>query len=83
MRPAWLALAVWIFCIVGYVGIHLYIGRRQFYRTNAAGMEMFKSYGHAVRSQLFEGLLRLLTIVFLLGGLLALFLVISAPRHYW
>ena len=26
MRPAWIALAVWIFCIVGYIGIHLYLG---------------------------------------------------------
>ena len=83
MRPAWIALAVWIFCIVGYVGIHLYLGRRRFYRTNPAGVEEFESYGRAVLSQLFEALLTLLTLVFLLGGVIAMALVIGAPRHYW
>ena len=83
MPPAWIALAAWIFCIVGYIGIHLYVGRRRFYRTNAAGVEEFESYGRAVRSQLFEALLTLLNLVFLLGGMIAMFLVVTAPRRYW
>ncbi len=83
MRPAWIALAVWMICVVGYVGIHWYIGRRHFYRTNAAGIEEFKSYGHAVLSQLFEAFLTLLNLVFLLGGTIAMVLTISAPHRYW
>ena len=83
MRPGWIALAVWIFCIVGYVGIHLYIGRRRFYRTNAAGVEEFESYARAVMSQLFEALLTLLTLVFLLAGVIAMAAVIMAPRGSW
>lgn len=83
MRPAWIALAVWIGCIVGYVGIHFYIGRRRFYRTNAAGVEEFESYARAVKSQLFEAFLALLNLVFLLVGMIAMFLVMTAPRRYW
>ena len=42
--------------------------------TNAAGVEEFKSYGHAVLSQLFEAFLTLLNLVFLLGGTIAMIL---------
>jgi hypothetical protein len=83
MRPAWIALAAWIFCIAGSIGIHLYVGRRRFYRTNAAGVEEFESYGRAVRSQLFEAFLALLNLVFLLGGMIAMFLVATASPRYW
>jgi hypothetical protein len=83
MPPAWIALAIWMFCIVGYVGIHLYLGRRRFYRTNAAGVEEFVSYARAVMSQLFEAFLTLLTLVFLLAGVIAMAAVIMAPRGSW
>ena len=51
--------------------------------TNAAGVEEFKSYGHAVLSQLFEAFLTLLNLVFLLGGTIAMILTIGAPHRYW
>ena len=83
MRPGWIALAAWIFCVVGFVGIHLYLGRRCFYRTNAAGVEEFESYGRAVASWLFEAFLHVLTVVFLFGSLIAMVVVGLAPRGFW
>ena len=46
-------------------------------------MEEFESYGRAVRSQLFEAFLTLLNLVFLLGGMIAMFLVATASPRYW
>ena len=63
MPPAWIALGVLIACMVICVAIPLYIGRRHFYRTHAAGVQEFKSYGRAVRSQLFEFLLTMIALV--------------------
>ena len=83
MPPAWIALGVLIACVVTFVAIPLYIGRRHFYRTNAAGVQEFKSYGSAVRSRLFEAFLILMTLICLWVGFGAFVLVMGAPRHYW
>jgi uncharacterized membrane protein len=83
MPPAWIALGVLIACMVICVAIYFYIGRRHFYRTNAAGVQEFKSYGRAVRSQLFEFLLTMIALVCFYVGFGAYVLVMGAPRHYW
>ena len=83
MRPGWIALAAWIFCVAGFVGIRLYVGRRRFYRTNAAGVEEFESYGRAVASWLFEAFLHLLTLVLLLSGLIPMAMLIRSPPGFW
>ena len=55
------------------IAIQLYIGRRQFYRRNQAGIEEFSSYGKAVAATAFESLLGFVGgILIVLGGLFVL-----------
>jgi len=82
-RSPWIAVAIWIACAVGFVVVCLYLGRRRFYRTNAAGVEEFDGYRNAVLSRLFEMFLRLLAAVLFLASWVALFVFMSAPYKYW
>ena len=55
------------------IAIRLYVGRRQFYRRNEAGIEEFSSYSKAVVATTFESLLGLVGgTLTVLGGLFAL-----------
>jgi len=83
MQPAWIALGVLILSLGASVGISLHLGRRRFYRTNAHGVEEFGSYRRAVRSDLYEGLLKLLQLVLWVSTLIAWFVVGMAPSRYW
>ena len=83
MPAPWLALGVLLTCIATFVAVHLFIGRRRFYRTNAAGVQEFKSYGSAIFSQLIEGFLVLISLVCILVGFGAFVLVMGAPHRAW
>lgn len=54
--------------IIAACGLFFWVGKRQFYRRNVAGVEEFKSYGAAVASNLLEGGAGLLAIVLVLIG---------------
>lgn len=66
-----------IFLAIGQ-GIGFYVGRREFYRRNEAGMEEFKNYTSAVTNKIFEkilsiiaGILSVFGIFLCIGGILA------------
>ncbi len=58
---------------IGGFGL-FWVGRREFNRRNAAGVEEFKGYGTAITTKLFEKAVRGVSVFFLLGGAAALFL---------
>lgn len=57
---------------IGGFGL-FWVGRREFNRRNAAGVEEFKGYGTAVATKFFEKVVRGLSFFFLLGGAALLF----------
>ena len=83
LRAPWVAVAVWIACAVGFAVVYLYLGRRHFYRTNAAGVEEFENYRSAVLSRLFEMFLRLIAAILFLASWVALFVFMNTPYKYW
>ena len=83
LRAPWVAVAVWIACAVGFAVVYLYLGRRHFYRTNAAGVEEFENYRSAVLSHLFEVFLRLVAAILFLASWVALFVFVKTPYKYW
>lgn len=54
--------------IAGWVPL-FWAGKRRFNRTNAAGVEEFNSFGHAVASRLFEKVAILVGVLVVFGGL--------------
>lgn len=79
----WIALLTFILSVVGFLMIHLHLGRRKFYRTNAAGLQEFPSYSNFVLTRLYEGALGLVSILLFVAIWVALFMVLHAPRRSW
>lgn len=52
-----------IFLVIGQL-IAFYVGRREFYRRNEAGMEEFKNYTSAVTNKIFEKILSIIAGIF-------------------
>ena len=82
-RSPWIAVAVWIACAVGFAVVYLYLGRRRFERTNAAGVEEFDSYRRAVLSHWFEVFLRLIAALLFLASWVAVFVLMKTSYRYW
>lgn len=59
--------------IAGGIWAAMWAGRRAFARTNAAGVQEFKSYGSAVKSTAAEGLAKTAAVLSILFGALLLF----------
>lgn len=59
------------------IGLFLWVGRRHFYRTNAAGVEEFKNYRSAVLSGFIEWVAMVLGLLLILPGLSSVVWVIS------
>lgn len=59
--------------IAGGILAAMWAGRRAFARTNAAGVQEFKSYGSAVKSTAAEGLAKTAAVLAILFGALLLF----------
>ena len=53
---AWVVLAIAVICFTVSVSLLLWVGRRNFYRNNAAGIQEFKNFRSAVLSSIVEGL---------------------------
>ena len=81
-RSPWIAVAIWIACAIGFAVVYLYLGRRRFYRTNAAGVEEFESYRGAVLSHLFEVFMRLIAGILFIASWVALFVFMKTPYKY-
>jgi hypothetical protein len=59
-----------LFFLVAGVAGSLWVGRRKFYRRNAAGVERFKSYGGAVAANLIEKIVVAVSAVSVMAGAL-------------
>lgn len=64
-----LALLVPIAVFGAAIGLFWWVRRRQFYRTNQAGVEEFKNFRSAVLSDLLEWLAMILRLLLFLPGL--------------
>ena len=53
-------------------GLGLWRKRRKFYRTNAAGVEQFKSYSGKLKGTLLDGMLHVLSLFLLIMGAVTL-----------
>ncbi|WP_345329398.1 molybdenum ABC transporter permease [Mucilaginibacter defluvii] len=73
-----------ILTVVGYI-LRYQVNRRKFYRRNAAGVELFKTYaGYRVTTKV-EGLLKLIGFVLIFAGLFFIavhFFNNNMARHY-
>ena len=56
-----------VFIVAGVVGSH-WVGRREFYRRNNAGVEEFSSYGSSVVAKMVERLARTVSFIAILVG---------------
>ena len=65
---AWVILAIAVICFTVSVSLLLWVGRRNFYRNNAAGIQEFKNFRSAVLSSIVEGLAQFVAVVFLMWG---------------
>ena len=65
----WLALLVTVVCFAVSLTLFLWVGRRHFYRTNAAGVEEFENFRSAVLSSIVEGVAMLVALACFLVGL--------------
>jgi hypothetical protein len=58
--------------VVGIAG-RIFVGRRQFYRRNVAGVEEFQGYGSMLGSRFMEGGIRIVSVlIFIVGAVLAI-----------
>jgi hypothetical protein len=83
MRSPWLALGLVTICFASITAIHLFIGRRRFYRTNVAGIQEFKNYRSAILNQFVEGVLGLISMILFVVGFGAVLVVLQTPYKYW
>jgi hypothetical protein len=60
-----------ILLLLGVI-INYQIGRRRFYRRNAAGVQQFKSYRHSLLSRGLERILSILAYILMIAGVIIL-----------
>jgi hypothetical protein len=57
------------FFVIGCLGVY-WVGKRNFERTNAMGVQEFKSYGGVVGIRIFEGLIKIAGLISIIFGFL-------------
>lgn len=62
--------------LLGAIGLY-FVGRRSFYRRNVAGIEEFNGYSRMLMTTFLERIIKLVSVVLLLGGLSMLFLLLG------
>ena len=67
----WLALLATVVFFSVALTLFLWVGRRHFYRTNAAGVEEFENFRSAVLSSIVEGVVTLVAGACFMAGLLS------------
>ena len=64
----WISSGIAAVCFTTGTLLFLYIRRRIFYRTNAAGVQEFKNYRSSVVSRFFEGVLLFVAVLLFARG---------------
>lgn len=73
----WLAVFAIVACIVAGKVLLMRVDRRRFYRTNAAGVQLFPTYANVLKCRTVEGLMKLAaTGCFVLGVVAAFWAVV-------
>lgn len=64
----WISSGIAAVCFTISTVLLLYVKRRNFYRTNAAGVQEFKNFRSSIVSRFFEGVLLVVAMLLLLRG---------------
>jgi|JI10StandDraft_1071094.scaffolds.fasta_scaffold116228_3 ABC-type multidrug transport system permease subunit len=59
-----------IVCLFLSIAIYIFVGRRKFYRRNQSGIETFRTYSSSVLTPLGERILKLVSLLLFIAGLL-------------
>ena len=59
-----------IICLFLSIAIYIFVGRRKFYRRNQSGIETFRSFTNSVLTPLGERILKLVSFLLFIAGLL-------------
>ncbi len=70
-----------IVCLFLSIAIYIFVGRRKFYRRNQSGIETFRTYSSSVLTPLGERILKLVSLLLFIAGLLLLVVWYFANQH--
>jgi len=70
---------IWNGINAGRDGHKILVNRRVFKRRAITGLEGFKSYGHMKLTRFYEGLIRLLSLLLIIGGVILFLLSLVSP----
>ena len=59
-----------IVCLFLSIAIYIFVGRRKFYRRNQSGIETFRTYSSSVLNPLGERILKLVSFLLFIAGLM-------------
>lgn len=59
-----------IVCLFLSIAIYIFVGKRKFYRRNQSGIETFRTYSSSVLNPLGERILKLVSFLLFIAGLL-------------
>jgi hypothetical protein len=68
-----------IVLVVAGMAIRYWINKRAFDRRAITGLEGFKSYGEMRLTRLFEGILRFVSLLVIIGGIILFLLSLVSP----
>ncbi len=66
----YLPLAGAVIAAIAGIGLRMWVGRRAFYRRNAAGVEEFKSYSSKIASGFLESAVNAVGLLLIAGGVI-------------
>lgn len=70
-----------IVCLFLSIAIYIFVGRRKFYRRNQSGIETFRTYSSSVLNPLGERILKLVSFLLFIAGLLLFVVWYFANQH--
>lgn len=70
-----------IICLFLSIAIYIFVGRRKFYRRNQSGIETFPSYSSSVITRIGERILKLVSFILFIAGLLFFVVWYFANQH--
>jgi ABC-type uncharacterized transport system permease subunit len=70
-----------IVCLFLSIAIYIFVGRRKFYRRNQSGIETFRTYSSSVLTPLGERILKLVSFLLFIAGLLLFVVWYFANQH--
>jgi len=70
-----------IVCLFLSIAIYIFVGRRKFYRRNQSGIETFRTYSSSVLTPLGERILKLVSLLLFIAGLLLFVVWYFANQH--